>query len=51
METTESNLLIAIKAVEEQQNITRGPTCWHSYEEDLIELRKRLGELKHGTTE
>ena len=51
MEATESNLLIAIKAVEDQQNITRGPTCWQAYEEEIVELRKRLGELKHGTTE
>ena len=51
MGTMESNLLIAIKEVEGQQAVTRGPTCWQSYEEDLIELRKRLGDLKHGTTE
>ena len=49
MGTTESNLLIAIKAVEGQQASSRGPTCWQSYEEDLIELRKRLGEFRHGT--
>lgn len=48
---TESNLLIAITTVEAQQASSRGPTCWQSYEEDLVELRKRLGELKHGTTE
>ena len=42
MGTTESNLLIAIKAIEGQQDITRGPTCWMAYEEELIELRERL---------
>ena len=39
------NLLKAIKAIESQQRITRGPTCWQAYEEEIIELRKRLGEL------
>ena len=47
----ENNLLIAIKAVERQQDITRGPTCWMAYEEELVELRKKLEELKHGTSE
>ena len=46
-----SNLLLVIKEVEREQDITRGPTCWYAYEEELIELRKRLEELKHGTSE
>ena len=37
-----SNLLLVIKEVERQQDITRGPTCWYAYEEELIELRERL---------
>ena len=43
--STQNNLLIAIKAVEGQQASSRGHTCWQRYEEELIELRKRLGEL------
>jgi len=50
MGTTESNLLIAIKAVEGQQTKVKNPSLWQAYEEELIELRNRLGELKHGTT-
>ena len=37
-----SNLLLVIKEVERQQDITRGPTCWMAYEEELVELRERL---------
>ena len=37
-----SNLLLVIKEVEREQDITRGPTCWYAYEEELIELRERL---------
>ena len=51
MGTTENNLLIAIRAVEGQQTTTKNPSLWQSYEVELIELRNRLGELKHGTTE
>ena len=47
----QNNLLIAIKAVEGQQKTVTNPTLWQSYEKELIDLRKRLGELKHGTTE
>ena len=49
MGTTENNLLIAIRAVEGQQQTVTNPSLWQSYEEELIDLRKRLGELKHGT--
>jgi hypothetical protein len=48
MGIVENNLLKAIKAIESQQRVTRGPTCWQAYEEEIIELRKKLGELKHG---
>ena len=51
MGTTENNLLIAIKAVEGQQATAKNPSLWQSYEVEIIELRKKLGELKHGTTE
>ncbi len=51
MGTTENNLLIAIRAVEGQQKTVTNPSLWQSYEEELKNLRKRLGELKHGTTE
>ena len=37
-----SNLLLVIKEVEREQDITRGPTCWMAYEEELVELRERL---------
>ena len=37
-----SNLLLVIKEVEREQDITRGPTCWMAYEEELIDLRERL---------
>ena len=37
-----SNLLLVIKEIERQQEITRGPTCWMAYEEELVELRERL---------
>ena len=37
-----SNLLLVIKEVEREQDITRGPTYWYAYEEELIELRERL---------
>ena len=49
MGTLENNLIKAIKAIESQQGVTRGPTCWQAYEEEILELRKKLGELKHGT--
>jgi len=49
MGTLENNLLKAIEAIESQQRVTRSPTCWQAYEEEIVELRKRLGELKHGT--
>ena len=40
-----NNLKKAIAAVERQQNSTRSPSIWQSYEEELIYLRKKLGEL------
>ena len=42
----ENNLLIAIKSIEIQQDTTKGPTCWMAFEEELVDLRKRLGELR-----
>jgi|TARA_Y100001949_G_C15936630_1_gene308198 hypothetical protein len=50
MGTTENNLIIAIKAIEGQQKSTKNASLWQGYEEELKELRNRLGELKHGTT-
>ena len=47
----DNNLLKAIKAVEGQQTNVKNPSLWQAYEEEIIELRKKLGELKHGTTE
>ena len=45
----QNNLLIAIKSVEGQQAKVKNPSLWQAYEEEIIELRKKLGELKHGT--
>ena len=41
-----NNLKVAIKVLEENQQATKSPSLWQSYEEELIELRKKLGELE-----
>ena len=46
-----NNLKVAIKVLEENQNATKSASIWQSYEEELIPLRKRLGELTHGKHE
>tara|TARA_R100001463_G_scaffold63715_2_gene116780 strand:- start:763 stop:915 length:153 start_codon:yes stop_codon:yes gene_type:complete len=40
-----NNLKVAIKVLEENQKATKSPSLWQSYEEELIPLRKKLGEL------
>ena len=40
-----NNLKIAIKVLETNQKATKSPSLWQSYEEELIPLRKKLGEL------
>ena len=40
-----NNLKVAIRVLEEKQNATKSPSLWQSYEEELIPLRKKLGEL------
>jgi len=41
-----NNLKVAIRLLEEKQKATKSPSIWQSYEEELIPLRKRLGELE-----
>jgi len=41
-----NNLKVAIKVLEENQKATKSPSLWQSYEEELIPLRKKLGELE-----
>ena len=40
-----NNLKVAIKVLEENQKATKSPSLWQSYEEELIPLCKKLGEL------
>jgi hypothetical protein len=40
-----NNVKVAIKVLEENQKATKSPSLWQSYEEELIPLRKKLGEL------
>ena len=40
-----NNLKVAIKVLEENQKATKSPSLWQSYEEELIPLSKKLGEL------
>ena len=46
MQVELNNLKVAIKVLEENQKATKSPSLWQSYEEELISLRKRLGELE-----
>jgi|TARA_B100000497_G_C7595958_1_gene358277 hypothetical protein len=41
-----NNLRIAINLIEEKQKATNSASLWQSYEEELIDLRKKLGELE-----
>ena len=50
MGSTLNNLLIAIRAVEAQQKVSKNPSVWQSLEDDLIDLRERVEKLEHGTT-
>lgn len=40
-----NNVKVAIKVLETNQKATKSPSLWQSYEEELIPLRKKLGEL------
>ena len=40
-----NNLKVAIKVLEANQKATNSASVWQSYEEELIPLRKKLGEL------
>ena len=46
-----NNAKIAIKLLLKQQKATRSPSLWQSYEDEIILLRKKLGELEHGKHE
>ena len=46
MQAELNNLKVAIKVLEENQKATKSPSLWQSYEDELILLRKRLGELE-----
>jgi len=45
MNSTVNNLKKAIEVLEEKQKATKSPSLWQSYEEEIIDLRKKLGEL------
>jgi hypothetical protein len=49
MGSTLNNLLIAIKVVEAQQQISTSPSIWQSLEDELILLRERVEKLENGT--
>ena len=40
-----NNVKVAIKVLAENQKATKSPSLWQSYEDELIPLRKKLGEL------
>ena len=40
-----NNLKVAIKVLEENQKATKSASLWQSYEDEIIDLRKKLGEL------
>ncbi len=46
MQAELNNLKVAIKVIEANQKATNSASLWQSYEEELISLRKRLGELE-----
>ena len=41
-----NNLKVAIRVLEQNQKTTNSASIWQSYEDELIPLRKKLGELK-----
>ena len=41
-----NNLKVAIKLLVKKQKATNNASIWQSYEEELISLRKKLGELE-----
>lgn len=41
-----NNLKVAIRLLDEKQKATNSASIWQSYEEELIPLRKKLGELE-----
>jgi hypothetical protein len=45
-----NNLKVAIKVLEENQQLTKSPSLWQSYEDELILLREKLEKIEHGTT-
>jgi hypothetical protein len=45
MNSTVNNLKKAIEVLEEKQKATKSPSLWQSYEDEIIDLRKKLGEL------
>ncbi|HAI38413.1 MAG TPA: hypothetical protein DCM40_09945 [Maribacter sp.] len=42
-----NNTKIALKLLLKQQKATRSPSLWQSYEDEIILLRKKLGELSN----
>lgn len=40
-----NNLKVAIKVLEANQKATNSASLWQSYEDEIIDLRKKLGEL------
>ena len=40
-----NNLKKAIEVLEVKQKATKSPSLWQSYEDEIIDLRKKLGEL------
>jgi len=40
-----NNLKKAIEVLEVKQKTTKSPSLWQSYEDEIIDLRKKLGEL------
>ncbi len=45
MNSTVNNLKKAIEVLEEKQKATKSSSLWQSYEDEIIDLRKKLGEL------
>ena len=46
MQVELNNLKVAIRILEGHQKTTKSESVWQSYEDELIPLRKRLGELE-----
>ena len=41
-----NNLKVAIRVLEQNQKATNSASIWQSYEDELVPLRKKLGELE-----